>query len=289
MCSMDGSKAWGAMTGPGTWNFDDRTAVYNAMAVETLANLWCSLQGIGLRDQTEQSWAATLYFDRLPHDAPDRALELALAVLASDADKRVKMQLGDKFMSALIYNHAGRVIERIEAEQATNPQLRWLLGAVHWWAPSRELKARLARVADEAAWRVDEMARDTPAVRINLGALGKSELARVWVEQHAKPDMDRDGNWYALMEFERKLIERNPDAAIDLVLEILRIETSPQLLSVLAAGLVEDVISRDTIGRIEREAAADERFRDLLGWVWCSDHGAELRARVEAAARGQHC
>ena len=120
-------------------------------------------------------------------------------------------------------------------------------------------------------------------------ALGKSELARVWVEQHAKPDMDRDGNWYALMEFERKLIERNPDAAIDLVLEILRIETSPQLLSVLAAGLVEDVISRDTIGRIEREAAADERFRDLLGWVWCSDHGAELRARVEAAARGQHC
>ena len=38
MCSMDGSKAWGAMTGPGTWNFDDRTAVYNAMAVETLAD-----------------------------------------------------------------------------------------------------------------------------------------------------------------------------------------------------------------------------------------------------------
>jgi len=287
MCSMDGSKAWGAMTVPGMWNFDDRSAVYNAMAVDTLAVLWCSLQRLGLKDQTEQSWAATLYFDRLPHDSPDRALDLALAVLASDVEMRVKMQLGDKFMSTLIYNHAGRVIDRIEAEQVTNPRLRWLLGAVYWWAPSRELKARLARVADEAAWRVDEMARDTPAVRINLGALRPSELARVWVDQHAKPDMDRDGNWYALMEFERRLIERNPDAAIDLVLEILRIETSPQMLSVLAAGLVEDVISRDTIGRIEREAAANERFRELLGWVWCSDHGAELRTRVEAAARGR--
>jgi hypothetical protein len=285
---MDGSNAWGAITVPGMWNFDDRSAVYNAIAVDKLAVLWCSLQRLGLKDQTEQSWAATLYFDRLPHDSPDRALDLALAVLASDAERRVKMQLGDKFMSTLIYNHAGRVIDRIEAEQATNPRLRWVLGAVHWWAPTRELKVRLARVADEAAWRADELARDTPVVRIDFGGLSKSELARVWVDQHGKADMDRDANWHALMDFERGLIERNPDAAIDLVLEVLRIETGPQLLSVLAAGLVEDVISRDTIDRIEREAAANERFRDLLGWVWCFDHGAELRTRIEAAARGRH-
>ena len=288
MCSMDEPKAWATMPCPGPGNSDEQSAVYNAMAVETLAVMWCGLQHLGLKDQTEQSWTATLYFDRLPHDFPDRALDLALAVLRSDAETRVKMQLGEKFMSTLIYNHAGGLIDRIEAEQATNPLLRWLIGAVHWWAPSRELKARLAHVADEEAWRADEAARDTPAVRIDFAALRKPELARVWVDQHAKPDMDRDANWHALMDFERELIERRPDAAIDLVLEVLRIETSPQLLSVLAAGLVEDVIGLDTIARIEREAAGNERFRDLLGWVWYFNESPELRARLDAIVKGRH-
>ena len=40
------------------------------------------------------------------------------------------------------------------------------------------------------------------------------------------------------------------------------------LLSLLAAGPLEDVISMETIDRIEREAAADKRFHDLLGGVW---------------------
>lgn len=287
MCSMDEPTAWATTPIPGPGVSDEQSVVYNAMTVETLAVLWCSLQRLGLKNQTEQSWAAMLYFDRLPHDYPERALDFALAVLASNAEPRVKMQLGDKFMSTLIYNHAGRLIDRIEAEQARNPALRWLLGAVHWWASSRDLKARLARIADEAAWRADEIARDTPAIRIDFAALRTSELARVWVDQHAKPDMNRDANWQALMQFERELIERHPDAAIDLVLEVLRIETSPQLLSVLAAGLVEDVIDLATIDRVELEAAGDERFRDLLGWVWYFDQASELRARLDAIVKGQ--
>lgn len=287
MCSMDEPKAWATTPIPGPGVSDEQNTVYNAMAVETLAVLWCSLQRLGLKDQTEQSWAATLYFDRLPHDYPERALDLALAVLASNAETRVKMQLGEKYMSTLIYNHAARLIDRIEAEQARNPSLRWLLGAVHWWASSRDLKARLARIADEAAWRADETARDTPAIRIDFAALRAPELARVWVDQHAKPDVDRDANWQALMQFERELIERHPDAAIDLVLEVLQIETSPQLLSVLAAGLVEEVIDLATIDRIEREAAGNERFRDLLGWVWYFDQPPELRARLDAIVKGR--
>ena len=50
----------------------------------------------------------------------------------------------------------------------------------------------------------------------------------------------------------------------------------------LAAGPLEDVISMRTIDRIEREAAADKRFRGLLGGVWYFRATDELKARLDA-------
>ena len=38
----------------------------------------------------------------------------------------------------------------------------------------------------------------------------------------------------------------------------------------------------ETIDRIEREAAADKRFHDLLGGVWYYRAPDELRARLDA-------
>ncbi len=273
---------------PGLGDYDEENAAFDALSVDDLAALWCRLQHLGVRDQTDQSWAATLYFDRLPHEKPERALDLVLAVLRADAEKRVKMQLGDKLMTTLIHNHAERLIDRIEAEQAGEPRLSWLLGAVHWLATSRELKARLASIADEAAWHIDETARDTPALRIDFAKLSVPELARAWVDQHAKPEKDRDANWHALMDYEFDRARRDPDRVIALVLEILKIEKSPEMLSLLATGLVEDVIGPGTIDRIEREAAANERFRALLGGVWYSNQPAELRARLDTIVQGQH-
>jgi hypothetical protein len=84
------------------------------------------------------------------------------------------------------------------------------------------------------------------------------------------------------MDFERDLREEDPDRAIDLIVEILKIETNPVLLSMLAAGPLEDVISMRTIDRIEREAGADTRFRDLLGGVWYFRAPEELKARLDA-------
>ncbi|MEZ5786587.1 MAG: hypothetical protein R3D62_09025 [Xanthobacteraceae bacterium] len=285
MCSVDEPRAWATMPIPGPGNSDEENAVFDTAPIERLAEIWCGLQSLGIREQTPQSWTATLYFDRLPHAAPERALDLALAVLRTDVDKLTKMQLGEKFMSTLIYNHAGRVVDRLEAEAPSNRALRWLLGAVHWWAPSRELKARLARLADEKAWRADEAARDRPAINIDYAALSMPDLARFWVDQHAKPEKDRDSNWHALMDYERDLVRHDPGVVIDLVIEILRIETSPEMLSLLAAGLVEDVIAEETIERIEREAAANERFRVLLGGVWYANKGAALKARLDAIVK----
>jgi uncharacterized protein DUF6869 len=84
-----------------------------------------------------------------------------------------------------------------------------------------------------------------------------------------------------MMDYERDLREGYPDRAIDLIVEILKIETNP-MLSLLAAGPLEDVIGMETIDRIEREASADKRFHDLLGGVWYYRAPDVLKARLDA-------
>ena len=100
--------------------------------------------------------------------------------------------------------------------------------------------------------------------------------------QYSKSERDRDDNFFTMMDYERHLREEDPDKAIDLILEILKIESNPVLLSLLAAGPLEDVISMETIDRIEQEAAANKRFHDLLGGVWYYRAPAELKARLDA-------
>ncbi len=81
--------------------------MYDAMSIDQLAEIWRALQHVGLRDQTEGTWDSTLYFDALPHNEPERALDLVLAVLRTEQDQLVLMQLGDKFTTSLIHAHAG--------------------------------------------------------------------------------------------------------------------------------------------------------------------------------------
>jgi hypothetical protein len=108
------------------------------------------------------------------------------------------------------------------------------------------------------------------------------ELACAWVAQYSKSDRDRDDNFFVMMDYERDMREENADKAIDLIVEILKIETNPVLLSLLSAGPLEDVISMETIDRIEREASVNKRFHDLLGGVWYYRASDELKARLDA-------
>ncbi|WP_249152663.1 DUF6869 domain-containing protein [Bradyrhizobium liaoningense] len=110
--------------------------------------------------------------------------------------------------------------------------------------------------------------------------------SRAWVVQYSKADRDQDDNLFALMECERDLREDDPDGLIDLILEILKIETNPVLLSMLATGPLEEVISLATIDRIEREARANRRFHELLGDVWYYRAPKELKLRMDALVGG---
>ena len=266
---------------PDMADHEDANAFFDAIPIPQLASMWGALQRLSRRDQAGSVWAAKVYFDHLPGDQPDRALDLVLEVLACEQDKPTVMQLNDKLMLSLMFAHGAEVIDRVEAEARGNARLRWLLGGVHCCA-DEPFERRIEAIADRSAWQRDDAARRKPRQPLDCASLSVAELARAWVEQHSNSDRDRDDNFFAMMDYERELREEDPDRAIDLILEILKIETNPVLLSILAAGPLEDVISMTTIDRIEREAAVDQRFRHLLGGVWYFSAPEELKARLDA-------
>jgi hypothetical protein len=260
----------------------DETEVFlDSLSLAELASMWCALQRVSRRDQAGSIWAAKLYFDHLPHRRPQAALDLILEVLRSETDKPTVMQLNDKFLLALLYAHGNEVIARLEHEAEYNDRLCWLLGGVHF-GDGDSLMKRVAEIADVAAWDADHLAQRTPREPLDCASMPIEALARAWVEQYSKSDRDQDDNLFAIMDFERDLREEDPDRMIDLILEVLKIETNTVLLSLLAAGPLEDVISTRTIDRIEREAHADKRFHDLLGGVWYYRAPDDVKARLDA-------
>ncbi len=260
----------------------DETDVFlDAMPLAELASLWCVLQRLSRRDQIARTGAAKDYFDHLPHQNPVRALDLALEVLRLETDKPTLMLLNDKFMLALLYAHGDELIDRIMVEAKDDARLRWLLGGIHF-GPDEPINERIAAIADVDGWRADERVCCTPPHPLDCYSMSIPELARAWIEQYSKSDRDRDDNFFAMMDYQRDLREQDPDKAIDLILEILSMETNPTLLSLLAAGPLEDVVSMETIDRIEQVARSNQRFRDLLGGVWYFRAGVELKARLDS-------
>jgi hypothetical protein len=84
-------------------------------------------------------------------------------------------------------------------------------------------------------------------------------------------------------------VTEDPERGLALVKEVLRIETHPRMLSVLAAGLLEDLICterEDVIAAVEAQAHASESFRWLLGGVWYSRVAPAIAQRIDAAKGG---
>ncbi len=258
------------------------------MPVAEIASLWRALQGVGLRDKTEGTWVTFHYFDALPHEQPERALDLILEVLRTESDIPVLLQLGDKLVPALLYRHGATLIDRLEQEASDNGQLRWLLGCASYWTEDEALKARLSAIADVEGWSASGTAHDERNAPIDFENISAAELAQVWIEQSSRPDKDRDRNWMRLQDYERELRADDPERALAVILEVLKIEANPNMLSYLAAGPLEDLISMDTIDLIEHEAGRNPQFKKLLGGVWYNTAPEELKARLDAIVQGQH-
>jgi hypothetical protein len=285
---MKEATSWATMPVPGGRTPDEQRKAFDAMPVSEIAVLWRALQRVGLRDKTEGTWATFQYFDSLPHEQPDRALDMLLEVLKTEPEMPVLLQLGDKFVPAMLFRNGAAVMDRLERESAGNAQLRWLLGCASYWTEDEALKARLSTIADVEGWRASEEAHDKRNPPIDFGRLSPQELAKAWIEQSSLPDKDRDQNWMLLQDYERDLRDDDPERALAMILEVLKIETNPNMLSYLAAGPLEDLISLDTIDMIEEEAGQNPQFKELLGGVWYYSAPEELKARLDAIIEGKH-
>ncbi|MGD2118778.1 MAG: hypothetical protein PVG66_10485 [Chromatiales bacterium] len=73
----------------------------------------------------------------------------------------------------------------------------------------------------------------------------------------------------------------------EFVLRAYKKELSQEVISILSAGALEDVLAKrgeEYIGRVELLARNDPKFRYLLGGVWQNAMSDEVWARVQAAA-----
>jgi len=116
------------------------------------------------------------------------------------------------------------------------------------------------------------------------------ELVVGWIAlataQADGPKVDVEEVFWA-WEAASDLTKDHPDLALQFVLKVFEKGMSEKMLSMLAAGPLEDLLERNgavVIDRIETMARQDPKFRDLLGGVWQNAMSNDLWQRVERAA-----
>jgi hypothetical protein len=148
---------------------------------------------------------------------------------------------------------------------------------------------RLLAVADEPAFKAWERLFKAGGEKIDFAVLAVPDLARVWIEITERSPLarERDDQWSDLFEYQRHLAAEEPQRALALVTEIVRIEEDPMMLSVLSAGLLEDLLvgnGRAVIDAVEAEVRSNPRFRELLRGAWLSSADPDVAERIAKAS-----
>jgi Family of unknown function (DUF6869) len=265
-----------------------------ALSLADLVRGWREVGTVGLRARTSGCHCFSMYFDRVGHDDPERALAFIEGVVTQEPnDGQVALLAQEKLLSQLLHFNAARVVDGLEAAAGRLPRLRWLLGAFAWgfrggMLEDKDIARRLAAVADEAAYKAWEDDYKAGRERIDFAALSPTELAQHWVEltAYSPLERERDDNAMALFDYQWELAKDDPQRALALVIEIVQIEQHPRMLGLLAAGLVEDLLvahGPDVIDAIEVEARGNPRFRQMLSGVWTSRVDPAVAERLAAA------
>lgn len=113
-----------------------------------------------------------------------------------------------------------------------------------------------------------------------------SKLVTAWIElQKTGSDTVRHDELFWSFSQLWDLTHDEPETAFDVILTILRIDSSSIIEENLSAGPLEDLLAHHGpafIERIEREASRNQRFRHLLGGVWQNSITDEVWSRVQA-------
>ncbi len=114
----------------------------------------------------------------------------------------------------------------------------------------------------------------------------KTKLVNAWIDlQRIEHDTARHDELFWSFEQMWELTHNEPEAALDVILTILRTDSSSTTNENLSAGPLEDLLvchGPEFIGRIEGEAATNQSFRHLLGGVWKNSMTDDVWNRVQA-------
>jgi hypothetical protein len=267
-----------------------------SLSMEDLMRAWREVCNTGLKDQTAGTHAFSMYFDRLSQATPERGIAFIEAELAHEPDDEIVMLLAEgKVLGQLLVFHAGRIASELQALALRQPRLRWLVGSkaasiANGMVQNPEAQRRLLAIADEAAYRAWEAARPKPAPT-DFAALPLPEIAVAWVEITSRSDLERerDQDWSAMFDFQHELVGNDPLGALELVKAILEIEDNPNVIGLLAAGMLEDLIPEEdgpVVDAVVAEAERNPKFRHLLGGVWFYGMSPEVTERL-TKARGE--
>ncbi len=120
------------------------------------------------------------------------------------------------------------------------------------------------------------------------------ELASAWISFEISTTKDavthrdiHENEFFWVLNCVEDLCQDHPDLALDFVLEVLKKDPSPEVIGVLAAGPLEDLLAENglaVIDRVEQEAHRDPKFRHLLGGVWRNAMTDDIWERVQHLA-----
>jgi hypothetical protein len=120
----------------------------------------------------------------------------------------------------------------------------------------------------------------------------RDKLVKAYIQRYAERVVlgkgnvfaEQDLNWWAEETFQ-KVVHSDPELAWELMLQVIASTDKPEVLGMVAAGPLEDLVNYhgpQFIERIERQAAADQTFRECLSGIYPSST-PEVWQRIEKA------
>lgn len=113
-----------------------------------------------------------------------------------------------------------------------------------------------------------------------------SEIVDAWIAYQDLDELDstRQKHWWAIQTVMDWRLERHSERLWQFVLNAYPRELSEIAKATLAAGPLEDLLSKfgeAYIDRIQELALKDDKFNDLLGGVWKSTMSDDVWQRIE--------
>ena len=112
------------------------------------------------------------------------------------------------------------------------------------------------------------------------------KIVTAWIAaEQAKRGPEHATNWWAVSEVMNWTLDGEADRLWQFILEVYKRDLPDNVIGVLAAGPLEDLLAKrgvDFIDRIEELARKDPKFNYLLGGVWRNSMTDEVWQRVQA-------